>query len=182
MQIAREQVGDIRGRSAPAWVMAGPVHARNMRCSAPTLVSWSIGAEQWTGRRVLHWDVRQKSPAKDDITYAEHVLRGHLSIFLVLPHATFCPYIGLARCCCVPDFACPAGLGFSPDSTRFYLATACVEDPAWYVYDVADDGSLSNRRVLAYALPVLQVGLSARSEDKLEGEIMALAVTLERQA
>lgn len=54
-------------------------------------------------------------------------------------------------------FTWPNGLAFSADFTKLYLAVASPKDPAWYVYDVAEDGSLSNRRLFLDAKPMKKV-------------------------
>lgn len=54
-------------------------------------------------------------------------------------------------------FKCPSGLGFSLDGTKLYVANSCVEEPAWYVYDVNDEGSVSNRRLFLDAKPLRKV-------------------------
>lgn len=57
-----------------------------------------------------------------------------------------------------PDVSWPTGLAFSPDSSKLYLADSSPESPAWHVYDVAEDGSLSNGRVFLDAKKLQKVG------------------------
>jgi gluconolactonase len=46
-------------------------------------------------------------------------------------------------------FERPNGLAFSPDESKLYVADSGVEPSPMWVFDVAPDGSLSNRRELA---------------------------------
>lgn len=64
----------------------------------------------------------------------------------------------LNRYLIIPDVSWPTGLAFSPDSSKLYLADSSPESPAWYVYDVAEDGSLSNGRVFLDAKELQKVG------------------------
>ena len=55
------------------------------------------------------------------------------------------------------EFVWPNGLVFSPDSSKLYLAVSSPEDPAWYVYDVGEDGGLTNRRLFLDGRPLKDV-------------------------
>lgn len=54
-------------------------------------------------------------------------------------------------------FIYPNGLAFSPDFSRLYLAVSSRDAPAWYVYDVGEDGDLLNRRLFVDARPMKEV-------------------------
>lgn len=51
----------------------------------------------------------------------------------------------------------PNGLAFSTDFSKLYLAVSSPEEPAWYVYDLGDEGHLTNRRRLLDAKPMQKV-------------------------
>lgn len=82
------------------------------------------------------------------------------------PHGSSLPELIFPRTCYAPGLKCPSGLGFSADSTKFYLASACVGELWWYVYDVSEDGSLSNRRI--FLVPAtMQVSLGVCPRDRI---------------
>lgn len=58
------------------------------------------------------------------------------------------------------DFVWPNGLAFSEDFTKLYLALSDPDEPGWYVYDVSDDGGLTNRRLFLDAKPMREVSIS----------------------
>jgi gluconolactonase len=47
------------------------------------------------------------------------------------------------------DIAAPNGIALSPSESILYVSNADPRQPAWFAYDIADDGSLKNRRVFA---------------------------------
>ena len=55
------------------------------------------------------------------------------------------------------DFTFPNGLAFSADFSKLYLAVSSPEEPAWYVYDLGENGDLTNRRRFLDALPMREV-------------------------
>lgn len=61
------------------------------------------------------------------------------------------------------DFVWPNGLAFSPDFSKLYLAVSSPDDPAWYVYDVGEDGGLANRRLFLDARPLKEVRTRQRT-------------------
>lgn len=54
----------------------------------------------------------------------------------------------------------PNGLAFSVDFSKLYLSVSSPEEPAWYVYDLDDDGHLTNRRRLLDAKSMRKVKLT----------------------
>jgi gluconolactonase len=50
----------------------------------------------------------------------------------------------------------PNGLAFSPDGRLLYVTDVDADRPAWWVFDVREDGSLANGRVFADARPFTQ--------------------------
>eukprot|EP00752_Nemacystus_decipiens_P007272 g6509.t1 len=76
------------------------------------------------------------------------------------------------------DFVWPNGLVFSPDSSKLYLAVSSPEDPAWYVYDVGEDGGLTNRRLFLDGRPMKEahgVGAPDGMEVDERGNVFAAA-------
>ena len=65
------------------------------------------------------------------------------------------------------EFVWPNGLVFSPDSSKLYLAVSSPEDPAWYVYDVGEDGGLTNRRLFLDGRPLKEVRHDTTRHDSL---------------
>lgn len=63
----------------------------------------------------------------------------------------------------------PNGLAFSPDFSKLYLAVSNPENPAWYVYDVNEDGDLLNRRLFVDARPMREVTLKFTKGRGVEG-------------
>ena len=47
----------------------------------------------------------------------------------------------------------PNGIAFSPDEKTLYVANSDTRVPVWYAFDVAPDGSLTNRRVFHDSTP-----------------------------
>ncbi|CAM9264933.1 unnamed protein product [Laminaria digitata] len=76
------------------------------------------------------------------------------------------------------EFVWPNGLAFSPDFSKLYLAVSNPENPAWYVYDVNEEGDLSNRRLFVDARPMRE-GHSVGQPDGLKvdegGNVFAAA-------
>lgn len=55
------------------------------------------------------------------------------------------------------DFMWANALVFSRDFTKLYMSLPDPEEPAWYTYDVSDEGGLSNRRLFPDAKHVKKV-------------------------
>ena len=55
------------------------------------------------------------------------------------------------------ELAWPDGLALSPDSSKLYISHCSVEEPFWYVYDVNEDGSVSNRSLFFDGRPILEM-------------------------
>ncbi|CAM9852338.1 unnamed protein product [Pylaiella littoralis] len=75
-------------------------------------------------------------------------------------------------------FIYPNGLAFSPDFSRLYLAVSSRDAPAWYVYDVGEDGDLLNRRLFVDARPMNEIyGVGAPDGVKVDerGNVFAAA-------
>ncbi|HBP89375.1 MAG TPA: SMP-30/gluconolactonase/LRE family protein [Nitrospirales bacterium] len=53
----------------------------------------------------------------------------------------------------IQDVIAPNGLAFSPDATKLYVTDVNPKRPAWLVYDVLSDGTMTNGRVFADATP-----------------------------
>ncbi|HWP57064.1 MAG TPA: SMP-30/gluconolactonase/LRE family protein [Candidatus Acidoferrales bacterium] len=51
----------------------------------------------------------------------------------------------------IGDIKAPNGIGFSPDEKRLYVSDVDFDRAAWRVYDVTEDGSVTNGRVFAEA-------------------------------
>ena len=51
------------------------------------------------------------------------------------------------------DLEAPNGLALSPDETRLFVSESKPELAAWYVFDVAPNGTLTKKRRLLDALP-----------------------------
>ena len=52
----------------------------------------------------------------------------------------------------------PNGIGFSPDESVLYVAQSDGSAPIWKAFDVGDEGSLSNSRILFDATPQREAG------------------------
>jgi gluconolactonase len=55
------------------------------------------------------------------------------------------------------EIKAPNGIAFSPHEETLYLTDASAERPAWLAYDVYDDGTIGNGRVLYDAKPFTQM-------------------------
>lgn len=59
----------------------------------------------------------------------------------------------------VSDLPWPNGLTFSGDNTKLCVAEADVDNPDWHVFDVSEDGGLSNQNVFSDAGSMYEVRL-----------------------